>query len=192
MTRVIVNPPWFLGDVISRFESQQQLRSFLRASCHMPIFGGVRPYPVDGRWYFDGLFWASFLVPWRRPTSRDHVLKVSAIGAPTAHLKPPPVPPWWTVMPPSTAVLRALYERGYQDALEAFRDAADGGGGWAARVALAPAVREAISRVKPPLPSERTAVDAVINRGIAVAWRQVLCALATLGLVVAFARFCAA
>lgn len=178
--------------MISRFDSQAQLRSFLRASCHMPLFGGLLPYSVEGRLYFDGLFWASFLVPWRRPTSRDHVLKVSAIGAPTAHLKPPPVPPWWTVMPPSTSVLRALYERGYQDALLAFRDKADGGGGWAARVALAPAAREAISRVKAPSPAERAATDAVIGRGISVAWRQVLCGLASAGLVGAFARFCAA
>ena len=189
---MIVHPPWFLGDVISRFDSQRQLRAFLRASCHMPLFGGVLPYRVDGRWYFDGLFWASFLVPWRRPTARDHVLKVSAIGAPTAHLKPPAVPPWWTVMPPSTAVLRALYEKGYQDALLAFRETADGGGGWGARVALAPAVRDSISRVKPPLPAERALVDGVIGRGISVAWRQVLCALASVGLAVAFARFCAA
>jgi hypothetical protein len=178
--------------VISHFESQEQLRLFLRASCHMPVFGGLLPFRVDHRFYFDGLFWASFLVPWRRPTARDHVLKVSAIGAPTAHLKPPPMPPWWTVMPPSTPVLRALYERGYHDALQAFRDVADGGSGWAARVSLSPAVRDAICRLKPPSAAERAAVDAVISRGISVAWRQVLCAIASVGLVTAFARFCAA
>jgi hypothetical protein len=191
VTRVAAHPPWFLGDVISRFESQRELRAYLRASCHMPVFGGVLPYCVDGRYFFDGLFWASFLVPWRRPTARDHVLKVSAIGAPTAHLKPPQLPPWWTVMPPSTAVLRALYERGYQDALDAFADVRDGGGGWAAKVALSPAVRDAISSVKRPSAAERAAVDEVISHGIAVAWRQVLCAIASLGLAVAFARFAA-
>jgi len=192
VTRVRFTPPWFLGDVVSRFENQRQLRGFLRASCHMPIFGGVLPYSVEGRWYFDGLFWASFLVPWRRPTSRDHVLKVSAVGAPTAHLRPPNVPPWWTVMPPSTAVLRALYERGYQDALQAFRDTADGGGGWAARVNLAPAVRDAISRVHASTPAERRAVERTISDGVRIAWAQVLCGFALAALAVAFARFCAA
>ena len=29
----------------------------LRASCHMPIVAGARPYRVRGAAYFDGLFW---------------------------------------------------------------------------------------------------------------------------------------
>mmetsp|Transcript_19326 Transcript_19326/g.61262 ORF Transcript_19326/g.61262 Transcript_19326/m.61262 type:complete len:130 (+) Transcript_19326:444-833(+) len=112
-----------------------------------------------------------------------------AVGAPTAHLKPPPVPPWWTVMPPSTAVLRALYDRGYQDAMAAFRDTADGGKGWGAKSSLSPAVRDAIAQIKPASPAERRETDRVIHQGITVAWAQVLCALATAALAASFVRF---
>lgn len=173
VTRVVRHPPFFLGDVMSNFRSQRQLRQQLRASCHMPFFGGVLPYEVDGRWYYDGLFWASFLVPWRVPTPGDHVLKVSAIGNPTAHIRPPPLPVWWSVLPPAQSTLRALYDRGYQDAHRAFRDACTTGRGRASRLALSDRAKEAVLKLGPPSEAERKATGAVITAAVAKAWWQI-------------------
>lgn len=77
----------------------------------------------------DGLAWFSVLVPWRSFSSRDAVVKVSAIGVP-AHISPSRiVPPWWTLFPPSEQVLRGLFWSGFSDAERWFQYGPSGGQG---------------------------------------------------------------
>lgn len=107
---------------VSSFTSDAQLGQLLRASCHVPIIGGVLPYQVradDGTafgCFYDGLFWPSIMYGWRAFDASDTVLKVSGLGWPTAHVGLPlPVPPHWLVLPPPEQTLRRLDKAGYND-----------------------------------------------------------------------------
>ncbi len=142
LTRVGLNwmRPLIRPEAASSFGSYDELAQTLRASCHIPLLGGLRPYGVthpDGTVtrFYDGLFWPSLLYTWRAFERSDAILKVSGIGWPTAHigLSIAP-PPHWTVMPPSDATLRRLYAAGYDDAARFFesraaRDLVSRGGG---------------------------------------------------------------
>ena len=86
----------------------------MRGSCHVPIVGGWLPYRVGPEetgeggsgggsggkthWYYDGLAWLTFLVPWRTFSQRSQVIKVSALSAPNADVCPRypycPLPVW--------------------------------------------------------------------------------------------------
>ena len=49
-----------MGQVVSQFRSRAELFSVLRASCHIPIAGGLLPYPIkDHGWFWDGLLWST-------------------------------------------------------------------------------------------------------------------------------------
>ena len=113
--------------VISSYGSHEELSQTLRATCHIPLLGGLRPYPVhrpDGSSrgaFFDGLFWPSILYAWRSFDSSDALFKTSGIGWPTAHIHLPiPVPPHWIILPPSQRTLWRLYAAGYDDAARFF------------------------------------------------------------------------
>ena len=101
---------WLLRpEADSTFSCDEELREALRASCHIPVLGGLWPYAPhrsDGSHrgsYFDGLFWPSVLYMWRAFDSSDALLKVSGIGWPTSHIHlPVPTPPHWILLPPST------------------------------------------------------------------------------------------
>eukprot|EP01065_Artemidia_motanka_P041345 TRINITY_DN5347_c0_g1_i1.p1 TRINITY_DN5347_c0_g1~~TRINITY_DN5347_c0_g1_i1.p1 ORF type:complete len:743 (+),score=151.30 TRINITY_DN5347_c0_g1_i1:49-2229(+) len=121
LTRVSPVPPFVTGEVVSRFPSWTALFTVLRATCHIPGVGGLLPYPVQScsGWYYDGLVWASLFVPWRTFHREDRVVKVSAFGAPGAHIGPSVfVPWWWSLLPPSADTLRGLMWLGYRDAEE--------------------------------------------------------------------------
>jgi len=112
---------------ISSYSSHEELSQTLRATCHIPLLGGLRPYPVhraDGSSrgaFFDGLFWPSILYAWRSFDSSDALFKTSGIGWPTAHIHLPiPVPPHWIILPPSQRTLWRLYAAGYDDAARFF------------------------------------------------------------------------
>jgi hypothetical protein len=47
--------PW--PRVVTAFRDRAHLIEVMRASCHIPIIGGVLPRVIDGRWYYDGMFW---------------------------------------------------------------------------------------------------------------------------------------
>eukprot|EP00756_Hemistasia_phaeocysticola_P010155 Hpha_TRINITY_DN14996_c1_g7::TRINITY_DN14996_c1_g7_i1::g.144566::m.144566 len=119
LTRVSPLPPFLKGEVVSRFPSWHALFQCLRATCHIPGVGGLLPYPISclSGWYYDGLLWSSLFVPWRSFHRGDSVIKVSAMGAPGAHIRPSvAIPPWWALFPPSEDALHALMWLGYKDA----------------------------------------------------------------------------
>ena len=119
---------WLLRpEAVSTFSCDEELREALRASCHIPVLGGLWPYAVhrsDGSHrgsYFDGLFWPSVLYMWRAFDSSDALLKVSGIGWPTSHIHlPVPTPPHWILLPPSKTTLWRLYAQGYDDTAHFF------------------------------------------------------------------------
>ena len=116
--------PWPSAEVCSAFESREHLWQLLRASCHMPLVGGVLPYGVRGSLYFDGLFWSQTLafVQWRGFLDGDEVVKVSPLSLLGCEIKPRRllIPPWWGVLPPPKPVLDGMMAQGYADAEEFF------------------------------------------------------------------------
>ena len=107
---------------VSAFASHEELGQTLRASCHIPLLGGMLPYQVraqDGTSlgaFYDGLFWPSIFYTWRIFDEYDTLLKTSGFGWPTAHVTLPiPVPPHWLVLPPSQRTLWRLYAAGYDE-----------------------------------------------------------------------------
>lgn len=114
----------FTTETRSHFRSQSELRHVLRASCHIPLFGGILPYPVpevgprgQRRAYYDGLFWPSVLHMWRKFDRADTLHKVSGIGNPWSNIAPPlPMPLHWVLLPPSKRALWQLFACGYHDA----------------------------------------------------------------------------
>ena len=114
LTRVEVAwlKPLFRPETYNAFDSRRNLEQVLRASCHIPIIGGILPYTIDGGGargaFYDGLFWPSILHMWRAG-SGDTLVKVSGIGSLTAHIRPPlPPPPHWCVRSPTLLKRRAL------------------------------------------------------------------------------------
>lgn len=124
LTKVHNRPPLLGAEVASQFRSWRDLFLCLRASMHVPLAGGILPYPVPGRgWFYDGLVWAAFFVPWRAFDEDDVIVRVSACSFPNAQIGPRvPLPFWWLIMPPSAAALHGLFWLGYKDAQEYFSD----------------------------------------------------------------------
>lgn len=121
------NPTAIRPEAFCTFRSRAELAQALRASCHIPLLGGLLPYQVrkpDGTSlgaFYDGLFWPSILYMWRAFNASDALLKVSGIGWPTAHVALPlPVPLHWLVLPPSRRTLWRLYAAGYDDTARYF------------------------------------------------------------------------
>jgi len=131
LTKVSMKPPFFQAEAASQFRTWKELFCCLRATCHIPMIGGILPYPVEGRgWYYDGLLWASLFVPWRSFAETDQVIKVSGLGLPGAHIGPrQPAPAWWGLFPPSKEALEGLVWSGYRDTARFFEtDLSDGPG----------------------------------------------------------------
>jgi len=124
--------PLVWPEAVSSFCSKAKLMQVLRATCHIPILGGLLPFRIDpdgkeadgaasdrheGGGYYDGLFWPSVLYTWRAFHASDTLIKVSGLGWPTAHIAMQiPVPPHWVVLPPSQRMLWRLFASGYHDA----------------------------------------------------------------------------
>uniref|UniRef100_A0A7S2X7T1 PNPLA domain-containing protein n=1 Tax=Lotharella oceanica TaxID=641309 RepID=A0A7S2X7T1_9EUKA len=122
VTRIEFKLPFVMGEAVSDFRGVEDSIKMLRASCHVPLLGGVCPYKARGRWYYDGFFWPSFFVPWRQFDSRDTVMKVSAIGTLGAQITPSiMIPIWWMAFPPKEQVLWGMFQLGYADAARFFR-----------------------------------------------------------------------
>ena len=87
------------GEVLDNFKNRDHVMKMVRASCHIPLVGGILPYDTGFGWYYDGFAWCnSFCVPWRSFRTDDYLVKVSAIGLPNVDIKPPwVVPIWWIV-----------------------------------------------------------------------------------------------
>jgi len=115
VTRLLLRPPFFMGEIVDEFADNEAAIKWLLASCHIPIVFGIWPRYVNGKAYYDGMAWSSLLVPWRG-ASEDRIIKVSGLGNPLTDIRPPLIPLWWSILPPSPRVLRGLYWRGYQDA----------------------------------------------------------------------------
>ena len=85
----------------------------LRASCHIPVLGGLLPFRIGtaegeeveahphqgakgskgkGARYYDGLFWPSVLWSWRAFNASDTLLKASGLGYPNPDPNPYPNP----------------------------------------------------------------------------------------------------
>lgn len=120
LTRVMQHPPFVQGEVIDKFPDNETVIQTLCASCHVPLFAGLFPRRIFGRYYYDGLVWPDrLLVPWRGAPG-DHVVRVSACAHPLADVKIDRVPYWWAVLPPEPRVLRGVFWCGYRDAARWF------------------------------------------------------------------------
>jgi hypothetical protein len=123
LTRVSFQFPFFTAEVVNKFRTRQDLWHALRASCHVPIIGGLGPHCYDGHAYFDGMFWPQFLVPWKG-THDDFVVRVNVmLSGPASDIAPPLLPTWWSLFPPEESVLRGLYWIGYENAARWFAQA---------------------------------------------------------------------
>jgi len=120
VTRALLKPPFFMGEVVDEFPDNETAIKLLMASCHIPGICGILPKVVGGKYYYDGMMWSSLFVPWRG-AKEDHIVKVSGIGGVMSDIRPPLIPPWWCILPPPVRVLRGLYWQGYLDALLWFR-----------------------------------------------------------------------
>jgi hypothetical protein len=162
---------------IATFGSDDELRESLRASCHIPILGGLRPYTVhrpDGSSrgdFIDGLFWPSILYAWRTFDASDALLKISGVGWPTAHIHlGMPVPPHWIVLPPSQRTLWRLYEAGYEDTAHFFTRGK-------ARTVLGRATARAVLPDAPSpseLPSEPRIPDRMLQVQLMLGWAHLV------------------
>lgn len=120
LTRVQARPPFVMGEVADYFPDNDIAVEILCASCHVPFVAGVLPVRIGEGYYYDGLVWPSrLLVPWRGEEG-DHVVRVSACGAPLADIGVQQVPFWWAILPPSPEVLRGVFWCGYRDAARWF------------------------------------------------------------------------
>ncbi|CAD7937448.1 unnamed protein product [Amoebophrya sp. A25] len=123
MTQLQRHPPFARGQVASFFSDRKHLVQCLRASAHIPLLAGVLPYWIEKykSYYVDGLCWLSLFVHWRGFTNNDHVVRVSATGAPNADIGPSRMFPfWWALFPPSEEVLEGMFWQGYVDAMSFF------------------------------------------------------------------------
>eukprot|EP00931_Biecheleriopsis_adriatica_P067181 TRINITY_DN41369_c0_g1_i1.p1 TRINITY_DN41369_c0_g1~~TRINITY_DN41369_c0_g1_i1.p1 ORF type:complete len:738 (+),score=99.49 TRINITY_DN41369_c0_g1_i1:196-2214(+) len=120
LTRMSFKYPFFTAEVVNKFNNNSEAFHALRASCHVPVIGGLGPYRYDGHAYFDGMFWPQVLVPWKG-TRDDYVIRVSALlQGPSSDIKPPILPTWWSIFPPEEPILRGMYWLGYQNAASWF------------------------------------------------------------------------
>eukprot|EP00933_Yihiella_yeosuensis_P081053 TRINITY_DN94593_c0_g1_i1.p1 TRINITY_DN94593_c0_g1~~TRINITY_DN94593_c0_g1_i1.p1 ORF type:complete len:729 (+),score=117.19 TRINITY_DN94593_c0_g1_i1:324-2189(+) len=120
VTRMLNRPPFFMGEVVDKYPDNETAIQLILASCHIPGIFGILPYKVGNSYYYDGMMWSSLFVPWRG-AHKDHIVKVSGIGSIMSDIRPPFIPLWWCILPPSVKVLRGLYWQGYLDALLWFR-----------------------------------------------------------------------
>jgi len=117
LTRVSTRAPFLTGEIVDQYRDREEAFHTLRASCHIPgVF--LKPYQLNGRYYFDGLLWSSFFVPWASDDS--HTIRVSALSRPLTDITAPLQPLWWSLFPPPVDVLRGLYWTGYRDAARYF------------------------------------------------------------------------
>merc|ERR1719491_1491022 len=121
LTRVGFRPPFVTGEVVEQFETWQDAWKVLRASCHVPFLGQILPYRWRDRHYYDGLMWASLLVPWSGD-DLNLVVKVSATASPTSEIRAPFHPMWWGIVPPKTEVMRGMFWTGYLNAAQWFSE----------------------------------------------------------------------
>eukprot|EP00428_Durinskia_dybowskii_P044281 CAMPEP_0170350142 /NCGR_PEP_ID=MMETSP0116_2-20130129/76365_1 /TAXON_ID=400756 /ORGANISM="Durinskia baltica, Strain CSIRO CS-38" /LENGTH=472 /DNA_ID=CAMNT_0010604033 /DNA_START=87 /DNA_END=1502 /DNA_ORIENTATION=- len=121
LTRVTTTPPFVMGEVADSFPDNETAVDILCASCHVPFVAGLLPKKIGDRYYYDGLLWPSrLLVPWRAAEG-DHVVRISASGAPLADIRAPVrIPAWWMIMPPPPDILRGFFWIGYRDAARWF------------------------------------------------------------------------
>lgn len=117
LTRVSMRAPFVTGEIVDQYSNRKEAWQTLRASCHIPgVF--LKPYKLNGRYYFDGLLWSSFFVPWASDDS--HTIRVSALSRPLTDISAPLQPMWWILFPPPVDVLRGMYWIGYRDAARYF------------------------------------------------------------------------
>eukprot|EP00930_Biecheleria_cincta_P038097 TRINITY_DN26180_c0_g1_i2.p1 TRINITY_DN26180_c0_g1~~TRINITY_DN26180_c0_g1_i2.p1 ORF type:complete len:787 (+),score=76.14 TRINITY_DN26180_c0_g1_i2:54-2414(+) len=120
LTRVSLRYPFLTAEVVNQFRDNQDVFHALRASCHVPVIGGLLPYRYDGHYYLDGMFWPQMLVPWKG-TQHDFVVRISALlSGPSSDIRPPIMPTWWSLFPPREDVLRGIYWLGYLHAASWF------------------------------------------------------------------------
>lgn len=116
LTRISRTPPFVQGEVIDQFTDNETAIQVLCASCHVPLFAGLWPRQICGRFYYDGLVWPDrLLVPWRGAPG-DQVIRISACAHPLADVKIERVLYWWAILPPDPRLLRGIFWCGYRDA----------------------------------------------------------------------------
>jgi len=116
LTRVRMQPPFVMAEVVDQFEDTENAVEVLCASCHMPLLASPCPRRLGHCYYYDGMFWPScLLVNWRGARD-DRVVRVSALGAPLSDIRMSAAPIWWIVLPPSKSILRGMFWCGYRDA----------------------------------------------------------------------------
>lgn len=119
LTRISTKAPFVTGEIVDQYRDYSEAWHTLRASCHVPVIQ-MKPYKLNGRFYYDGLLWSSFFVPWVSDDSLT--VRVSAMGRPLTDIRAPVQPLWWGLLPPPIDVLRGLFWIGYRDAARFFSE----------------------------------------------------------------------
>jgi hypothetical protein len=112
--------------VVSEYRDAAHGHEAIRATCHLPIVGGLLPYPLDGARYYDG--GVSMVVP-RVPeaaaaaaAATSSTVPITVDGRPTCQgIDVTPgfhVPLAWSYLPRKPHVLRLLFVLGYLRAAE--------------------------------------------------------------------------
>lgn len=114
LTRVSLKYPFFSAEVVNTFQNNETVFHTLRATCHVPIIGGLLPYRFDGHCYLDGMFWPQMMVPWRG-SRNDHLVRISTVSLLSGDIMTSYLPTWWSIFPPEEDILRGLFWLGYAD-----------------------------------------------------------------------------
>jgi hypothetical protein len=115
LSRVSLRYPFVTAEVVTNYNSNEDVFHALRATCHVPIIAGLGPYWHDGNAYFDGMFWPQMMVPWKG-SQDDYKVRVSAFSIPLSDIRSQVLPTWWALFPPDEVILRGLFWSGYRDA----------------------------------------------------------------------------
>lgn len=111
----ITKLPFFTAERVSTFDSEDDLKTVLLASCAAFPFAGL--VYRKGSWYIDG-----GLSDFQPVLEGEHTLTVSPFYFSDCDIKPSRyVPPWWAFLPPrSTDTIDWLYNLGWQDGMQYF------------------------------------------------------------------------
>lgn len=100
-------------EYFTEFESVDDMCKCLRASSHIPVFGGSLMYAHRGNWYVDGELGAT--IEQIRALYETRCIIVDFCDK--ADIKPTiPMPRWWSYRPQRDAVMDAMFRHGYDRA----------------------------------------------------------------------------
>jgi predicted patatin/cPLA2 family phospholipase len=112
------------SEIVSSFRDSKHIIEVIRASCHLPIIGGILPYKVDGHCsrYYDG--GVSMTFPDIENITNEKSFTITVDGRPIVNnidIVPNigfTIPPIWSYIPRKPHILRLFYKLGYLRAMQ--------------------------------------------------------------------------